>query len=491
MSQYEIYQIFTKYAPICGMQYHYNTSKHLRIHFKSNANTEKLKSQHELVHNDRTFSIYWLDDETTKMIADKTILMGNIPKQKSPLHILNVLTDKFFRRIFACDILNQSDLCAIGMTCKRFNRLANEIFTIKYINADTKETYIDWTQPLWQIDDCLRLFGRPIESLTAKLHINIKDTTIGLINHYCDKLTRFDVEISTGQIPAEMFLLMRRLEEFSLSLCFSRCLNNRHIPLRLYHLPPIACPKLVNFDLAAAQIYGPTFIDAFFAVNPQIRTLSLRRCIFDFGIQHILRHLPNIQVLRCEALNKALVDIFHKDQVPMDTDVTCIGQMKQLKEFHSMQNGDLTKCILTVIEEYQLPLECLTVAWKNNDQDVLDCICRIKTIKSLSINTIDGYALILLALSLRNMTNFSVQSKKLDFEDIHRMLEVANSCVEDVDLLVGLKEINDIDRDEMMTIETILNGECCLRLKVTVVEIAPIPVSENWIFFLLPAFYLQ
>lgn len=372
------------------------------------------------------------------------------PDSESPANILNTLNDDCLRIIFERDELSQIDLCAVAMVCKRFRRVAKAAFRTKYIrNTPTIYNDIDLKQSIWRIDECIRIFGNTIQSLNVS-DFQAEDLIIDMANRFCGHIKHLRTCVTKLNLLDSLWL---RLEKLSITM-------QTFLPHYPTVLPSIKCPKLYELSMDSVCMIENETMHEFFELNPQITTLAFRRCYIDFGVESILRHLPNITTLSIRSNPK------------FDIDFDCIGQLKHLQTFRATAKGKMMQSILEVIKANELPLKCLIVRCIDEDAEFMDFLCEMTMIKTLQIRSIDGDRLMQLVRCLHNMTKIVVQSMDIDLKDIRQMLEVAGNKLNDVHITI---ETDTIDRKEINPIVQMAR-ERYIRLKITIVELEPIKV---------------
>lgn len=153
------------------------------------------------------------------------------PDVESSRNILNVLNDDCLNEIFKK--LHLLDLCSIAEVCLRFNKVACQNFASKYrkefqfrnlINEDVKfsprNKFLNYPT-LTQMDDCLRIFGSSITSISVVFSDwyphSTSNIVLGMINEYCKNLNEIKihpniVEIETFDEVIPLFSRLKKLD---------------------------------------------------------------------------------------------------------------------------------------------------------------------------------------------------------------------------------------------------------------------------------------
>lgn len=150
-----------------------------------------------------------------------------------------------------------------------------------------------------------------------------------------------------------------------------KLLEKLHVKGPLISLPEVALPHLIDFTLEAARECSPS---SFFALNPQMRVLTLKCCKFDGSINDIIQHLPNLQVFDVRSLT------FQSNE-PHTFD--CFAQLKQLKRFECGLSLKQTIHILRALIGGGVQLEQLSLENIRYPDSIVDDICEMKSLTRL------------------------------------------------------------------------------------------------------------
>lgn len=230
------------------------------------------------------FQIRWLGDKksahqpTHRTIVD---LPQAVPDQQSPDNILNALNDDCLRTIFESNILNAFDLVALAGVCKRFNTVANQVFTPGYRAKHLNGLSRIRSYAVWELDEYFNNFGKTVSSIELPTEFN-DDIMFGMISDKCDNIE----ELYCGEVPPESVDKMRsivpRLKVLKMCMIQSRVdalvgLGCKLEQLELYNrpgnvplvLPEIRLPALRRVRMERVYMTAQAR-QQFLQINPQV-----------------------------------------------------------------------------------------------------------------------------------------------------------------------------------------------------------------------------
>lgn len=301
------------------------------------------------------------------------------PSQRSPKHISNILCDDILRIIFRDPRFDLKQLIAIANVCTRFQGIAGPIFKAKFnqpININVDQD-IEYNAPLWLVDDLFRGFGSLITDITVH---GCPAVVMRSISRYC-----------------------KNIEKITLS--------NRSVEECI--LPPFNREKLINLNLDKMKFADLRSIEPFFRVNPQLVQLKLH-IDSSFGLGAILRHLPNLEVLKLH---------WQGTQSSFDNDTTCFEQLKCLKSL-TLRHCDEVDGVLRSLITGDVQLEELKFndTQRYRDIPLVDLIYQLKNLKWLRVREKDVLSLARFTERLDNSSE-ARRNRPIDL-NIDMMIEV-------------------------------------------------------------------
>lgn len=419
------------------------------IEYIKSAETDALKRKHEILLvtsqkliikwlNDGIFQLYWRA-ECNKLSTP--ITLREPPAHHSPQNIENVLSDQNLLTIFSASTLSALDLFEIGNVCTRFKRLATAVFQTKYADSDDfYKTIIP--QPLWRLEKFFELFGPSVLALNCVPSFESIDNICGIVSKYCVNIVRLHCSVEEQQTYDNdaMRELVGRLKLMRLEIYPTRSnnsLESYQMDLRRLFdssssierlfingfmsrlmLPRKTIPNLISVKIVCFSFLENRENDSFFAHNPQIQSLALINFYPDFGIEHILDHLPNITELRIAYFIGSIIC----------GDFQCFSRLNYLQKLYLRDDSDPlnVKRILEIVSFHQLPIENLIVQGiQSYDEQIIEIIARIRTIKKLDFaDAHQDSQLICIAERLVELEEIEISSDAPMLIGIRKLLEI-------------------------------------------------------------------
>lgn len=405
------------------------------IEYMKSAKTDALKRKHEILLrpnlkltikwlNDGIFQLYWRA-ECNKL--NTPITLRQPPPQNSPQNIQNLLSDQNLLAIFSASTLSALDLFEIGNVCSRFKRLAKAVFQTKYADSDDfYKTIIP--QPLWRLEKFFELFGSSVLAFNCVPSFESIDNICGIVSEHCTNIVRLHCSVEEQQTYDNdaMRALISRLKAVRLEIYPTRSnnsLESYQMDLRrlfdascsierLYIngfmsrllLPRKNLPNLISVKIVCFTLLENRENDSFFTHNPQIQSLALVNFYLDFGIEHILNHMPNINELRIAYFIGSIIC----------GDFQCFSRLKCLQKLYLRDDSEPinVKRILQIVSLHRLPIENLIVQGiQSYDEQIVDSIVKIHTIKQLDFaDAHQDSELICIAESLAELEEIEITS---------------------------------------------------------------------------------
>lgn len=268
------------------------------------------------LHDLESVSIKWKRD-TKQRLSSKSF--GERAAAESPDNILSALNDDCLRKIFSQSVLDEQDFFEIAQTCQRFNWVAKDGFRSRYRRAVVRIYSYKWS--LRQCEVFFKQFGPYIRKLSIYGSPIYTDIVMGLVGSYS---------------PAVTYLATSRLDEISKAIFrahiqkpvpFAKlvtliCYLKRVAAVRL---PTNTLPKLRCFMLRNAVLMDPVNVEAFFAKNSKLKTLSLSIVNVRTPIECILRYLRQLNTLDFVGMLSA-----------RDKDIGQPAQIEQIFQLHHL-----------------------------------------------------------------------------------------------------------------------------------------------------------
>lgn len=245
----------------------------------------------ELELNDlESVSIKWKRD-TKQRLSSKSF--GGRAAAESPHNILNALNNDCLREIFSQSVLDEQEFCEIAQTCKRFNWIAKDVFRSRFRRAVVRIYSYKWS--LRQCEVFFKEFGPYIRKFSIYGSPIFTDIVMGLVGRYS---------------PAVTYLSTSRLDEISKAIYRARIQKQPVLPfaklvklicylkrVAAVRLPTNRLPNLRCFMLRHAVLMDPANVEAFFAKNSELETLSMRKVNVRMPVECILRYLRQLNTL--------------------------------------------------------------------------------------------------------------------------------------------------------------------------------------------------
>lgn len=351
------------------------------------------------------------------------------PAQSSDYNILNMLNDDCLHTIFEARCLNLWDLVEIANVCQRFRRIAHRIFPVKFKNPHDHIDRDGYGQ-LWQLDSFFQHFGRNLQSFNLQTAPH-EDIVAGFLQRNCKHLEELHMNYMEPETMAEIGeILLQNVTKLTLfcndcdlSRLFTSTARLKKLEifssLNRVHVPQVNLPNLIDFRVNEVLFTDQQTVSAFFQANPQLRELRIQQSAIEFGIEHILRHSPNVEQL-------ILNDNDYPDANTAEV-ITAFGQLHALRTLCFRSEELPFDAILYQLHLMRVPLECLILKDITVAPHLIDTICRIESIQCLDIGAYpceiqDGH-LMQLTQRLLALKEVKIVSNRITLAGIRQMLQ--------------------------------------------------------------------
>lgn len=337
------------------------------------------------------------------------------PPHQSPDNIVNCLCDDLLREIFR-HIPNTIGLLDIAKVCTRFNSVAFEVFRARTKGVLDIAKELRCGTPLSLAEDYFQTFGTMITSIRSNDCYD-KSVVFALASENCPNVTK--IEWTTFR---------------------ERCTYST------LHLPPISLPNLIEITTSFDELTDSPSTKTFFQLNPQLEKLWMLNWRLSFGIDTILRYLPNLQLL---ALSSST-------QNHQWSNVACFGKLRSLDTllFDSFCVEHM-KRILGALRDGNVELKRLKVVRTQSYDDydgLTDFLCGYKSIAYLQVNHINDRHLLCMARSMP-LIGFQTFSSRVTINGIRHALEQATH-LKKATFYLGIP-VGGVDMEDLKTINTL------------------------------------
>lgn len=474
MSPCDIYDIFNELGRINVLRQ--RNSRHLIYTISMQCtNLSELRRQCEITAENHNMTLVWLhgdeQQENLQPNPDQPAIESPLLDQQSEHHTLNALVDNCLREIFESSVLSLWDLLSLANVCKRFNRIAKQAFSSKYVDHESNFDDIE----LWRMKEFFRTFGELITTIDlAKVERASCDIVVRMMLEHCTKVTNLKCKVHEPETIVAMCPLMKSIESLTIECStdnFPELFDpNTAYPMKHLALHSEKCSlPAMNFPhLEQLYLYEDEYDrnqwpdDPFFALNPQIKVLKLYILTFNFGIEHILRHLPNLAEFD---MGNSLFG--SPTQITMSS-AQIFAQLEHLKilrtSFYLVYADTSGSVILEALCNGQVELEQLSVKDVKDVGRDTNAICRMKSIKQLELDRLDDTNLLRMVRELEHLERIQI-SYADSFEGICDALKDGKQLTDaEFKLIADSFEIS-IDRRILEEIDT-MRQDRQIRLNV-------------------------
>lgn len=418
------------------------------------ASVDALKKLQTFEIDGDTMYIRWESDFGELYTGPLTGVQRKTPHERSPYNILNTLSDDCFQAMFEHfrkrDMLTFSNFAG---TCKRLQRLGNEIFLRDYtVNQKSfAEKMLKCARPLWRWEDHLQTFSSDaieVIDISWQRHTNIM---LYLIAKYCPKIQDITCTLNKQNSWVELRPLLCRLKALDVTIVDRFMYLADFLPqnseierltvrARAHRFTSIALPKLEELNLLSSHniVFYENEVDDFFERNSQLKRLRIGvsgHSTTNTTILYGLRHASNLEELQ----------LFGRWNGETDRDThlyNAFRALKQLKQF-TFTNEDVYKycsdqfdlfrglmqAAISGIRDSEAPLEKLSLTTATKIQfSEIRAIEEIKTIQSLYIKMelLSDDNMLGLVDSLVRLVDFHFISSEISLNGIERYISNAN-----------------------------------------------------------------
>lgn len=328
---------------------------------------------------------------------------GPVPDAASPEHILNAVKDENLFDVFRKMAFNF--LCDMANVCKRFKRIAIQVFKARLDEGNELLRILTQTNPklsLTRIALCLKTFSAEIVSLQCiPTRLNGK-IIMRMFADYCPKLKTLRIHESTFNrgtwrhshclmphiksmhitIPDDLGNKIHQVTDFLSTECQSMTsletltiYGLRNGTLDLLAAPIHLCKlKKLQFYYGA---YTKRTIDLFLLANPQVRKIAFFHVDMSGEILQLLpKYAPNIDELKL--CGYPIMDFAYHDELNIDWQNLIHLRTLQL----SIDPWD--KKILRSLVTGKVPLKSLSLSIVNYNVEMIDILREINTIETFT-----------------------------------------------------------------------------------------------------------
>lgn len=394
ISPYHVYELIKDYGDVEQV---WGGESELHFNVVRSSASDKMKPHIDmLAYGTLNIRVVWLTDYTKRgcLYADPCndmhpALFESPANPDSPKQLLNLFNDHLLLTIIERNVLDFDDLLALSATCTRFFRLAKRYIAVHHQAAVNQHLADIAYAPIWEIDQYLQRFGDLVTSVEVN-NVRKKDRlVIGLIDRYCSNIAQIRCIVSDT---------LGRWSDFGDLLSADSKLKSLSVAslTRNLSMPTFTIPSLVEVRLEHAHLTRVSSIQPFFAMNPQIRKVTMK----------------NVWITQ---MNAAVAIQWHRLR-SLSFSSTCItDSINMLASLHQT-NVQLKRLVL---DDKQLPLA----------QDVVySLIARMKTLHCLRLHGSDVMMLrfskiVALAQRLPKLRDFTLSSCALTFRHLQKFLQ--------------------------------------------------------------------
>lgn len=372
-------------------------------------------------------------------ICDSSQSVVQLVVMESSQRTLTWLIDDCLYDIFISANIDICDLVEIASTCKRFRKIARQVFEAKFKRADYFSRMHTWSME--KIISFFMCFGEFCEMFDTR-HIRCPvSTLLHLLAKYCTNLVhlRWCAVNKYGSIAQTIDY--RQLEKVCSQLVQYDYFGGTSEGLRLFdensplktlqlyyfpngaQLPELHLPQLRHVKLAEFPIVKS---NNFFMLNNQITRLELRdiRSCHN-GLEDAIGHLVHLEELTYTEYNRPHY-------------FSTYAGFKNLTKLRQLQiHAPITSTvrILNAMHAANVPLESLILANLNINIEIIDAICQYQSIKQMRV--CDGVYLgsrklsyrqnlVQLVTTMPELKHFYCESGALEVDDMCNILGHSN-----------------------------------------------------------------
>lgn len=382
LSSYSIHSVFKQFGEIKNIWYFEQKSKcQTIIEFKTPEGAVAAYSKRHIQIGSHTIIVQRFDINTFLKRCYPDEVKGKIndillqpPGEQSPKNILNILNDDCLYEIFKK--IPSSNYGSIADVCVRFHRILSEMLSRKYSSSYLlrRTFYISSIVyfelfTLSQAEDYLRNFGSLIyeADISGWMYkppfITRTDLICKMISDHCENLRSFKITdfAMFNRMANELIPLFTRIE----GLYITKTIQSRRGPI-LNFLPAINCPKLKAFQWDVRKfdrLDDIPFVHKFISCNTQLESLV-------YGYQTKSHCLVNVDFSNLKHLKMLTLFNYESEVYEKSAFFEITHSMKALSSTHA-------------------PIKCLELYDTLIDDDAIEYISKIKTIKKFVFDSVN------------------------------------------------------------------------------------------------------
>lgn len=385
------------------------------------------------------------------------------------------LNDDCLYEIFSKDCLSIDDMIRIASSCKRFEKVAQQVFLAKFRQIDDAiemrmwraNTFIKYLKHFGEICEALdaRLFGRP-------------QVVFGLIFKWCKNLKKlrcYDAgvsEVNQMQILCSTLLELENSGGYfdgRLLLAYNSPLQKLVLRKCEGFLPEIHLPELREIQLTATDLSQANFI-ACLRQNPQISRVDLADIYID--LENAIELMVNV------------VDFSYRDYETriLFTSYDCFANLRNVRQFRFRSLDTSSYMVLDALRRANSPLEKLILETFEMKMGAAEKICQFQGITELVLieNYFDSAYLSQILVNLPQLLHLYCESSRIQLGDIPQILQHV-SHLESAIFNIGQCKIRDERRNVKAISKAARNRNTRIEIVISVNEVM---VSEQSNIFL-------
>lgn len=294
---------------------------------------------------------------------------------------LQSLDDDCMLEILARGDVGVEEMVEIASTCTRFQRVAQQIFSSKFVQMNHWEKMENW--PMERVERYFQYFGKNCRSFDVNFTAK-PDTVLRLLNKHCKNLVNLRCS-GYGNIGfIELRQLFQRLVQYeqTFGLFVALCLFGEESPLEKLALnnctayfPEQRIPKLQHLKLNSVELNKEN-VSKFCELNPQIIRLELHDPCSSTRLSDFvyLVNLEEFSYITDLQLDKSRQSLF-----------VCSVFLRQLRTLRVRASNSSIFCLLDGLMFGKAPLESLSLEIEELHRSVIPKICEYKSIKRLHL----------------------------------------------------------------------------------------------------------
>lgn len=355
---------------------------------------------------------------------------NDLPTSKDGLNILDI-DDDCIQEIF--DYLDVMDLCSVAEVCERFRANAQRQFAVHHKSLHFLEVA---TLNKHRMASFIENFGQFAKKLNVSRHHLPRPITMCFTNmllwHFTSleevTLHRFTLDEKFAELLFPLFVRLKKLclYECRISNAFSNVLANCSELTKIKVIEsyveksvwqPMCLPKLESFTVIESVSSQSEYLPEFLTGNSQLRkiglelpgTINVNKVVATFA--HLV-HIEKLVLSLCRDTNVERSLNAWSHLIPL---VTRMRRLTKLKIFgYKFLPSKSIAQLFNAMAAAKVPVEHLELRRGGLDALIVDAICNLKSLKTLSLSTHterpDERYFLQLCGSLRKLTDLHVET---------------------------------------------------------------------------------